>query len=281
MKIIKQPKKIVKETTKIAQDLNASTRERIRCIVEENDTKEGQLFDFLIEILIIFSIINYSIGTLPNLSPLWIKIVNWIDIICYITFTIEYVARIYISKKPLKYIFSFYGLVDLFAILPFVFGRQFDLRALRALRVLRIMSALKMSRYSESLQRFATAIKLIKPDLILFLIVSNVFIFLSASGIYFFERDAQPENFASIFHSLWWAIVTLTTVGYGDVYPITWGGRALTYVILLIGLGIITIPTGIIASALSQARENALQEQKEKMEKEQQETDNNTKEKEK
>lgn len=252
---MKKTENIVKKTSKFAKNINTSTKEKIRVIVEESDTKAGYLFDISIQILIIFSLVIYSVGTLNTLPPLWVKIINWLDIVCYIVFTIEYFLRIYIAKKSLKYIFSFYGIIDLLAILPFLFGRSFDLRAIRALRVLRLISALKISRYSESLQRFAIAIKIIKPELTLFLIVSNVFIFLSASGIYFFERDAQPEHFSSIFDSLWWAIITLTTVGYGDVYPITWGGRAFTYVILLIGLGIITIPTGLIASALGEARE--------------------------
>lgn len=261
-----KPKRAIKKTQQFASNINSTTKERIRKIVEENDTREGRLFDISIQILIIFSLIVYSIGTIPNLTPFWSTIINWADIICYIVFTIEYFSRIYISKKTLKYIFSFYGIIDLVAILPFLFARSFDLRALRALRVLRIISALKISRYNESLQRFAIAIKIIKPELTLFLIVSNVFIFLSASGIYYFENKAQPEHFSSIFDSLWWAIVTLTTVGYGDVYPITWGGRAFTYVILLIGLGIITIPTGLIASALGEAREVRKQEKEEEQE---------------
>lgn len=256
-------KKTIKKTQEIVSSINASTKEKIRRIIEENDTKGGQLFDISIQILIVFSLIVYSIGTIPDLNPLLKTFINWADIVCYIIFTIEYFSRIYISKKPLKYMFSFYGIIDLIAILPFLFSRNIDLRALRALRVLRIISALKISRYSESLKRFAIAIKIIKPELILFLIVSNVFIFLSASGIYYFENEAQPEHFSSIFDSLWWAIVTLTTVGYGDVYPITWGGRAFTYIILLIGLGIITIPTGLIASALGEAREVRKQEKKE------------------
>ena len=82
-----------------------------------------------------------------------------------------------------------------------------------------------------------------------------VLLYVAAVGIYFFERDAQPDAFASIFHSLWWAIVTLTTVGYGDVYPITLGGRIFTFFILMLGLGMVAVPTGLLASALSQARE--------------------------
>ena len=250
-----KPKRILKKTSRIARNLHLSTQERIRRVIVENDTREGRLFDISIQLLIIFSIIIYSVGTLPNLSTFWIKTINIIDIFCYVIFTIEYMARIYISKNRLKYIFSFYGIIDLLAILPFLFARQFDLRAIRALRVFRVISALKISKYNEALRRFTYALKIIKPELTLFLILTCIFLFLSAAGIYYFENEAQPEQFASIFHSLWWAVITLTTVGYGDVYPITAGGRVFTFFILMLGLGIITIPTGLIASALSAARE--------------------------
>lgn len=84
--------------------------------------------------------------------------------------------------------------------------------------------------------------------------ISGIMIFLTAAGLYYFENEAQPEAFQSIFHSLWWAVITLTTVGYGDVYPITVGGRIFTFFVLIIGVGIVTIPAGLVASALSRAR---------------------------
>lgn len=85
--------------------------------------------------------------------------------------------------------------------------------------------------------------------------MTAIFLFLASAGIYYFENAAQPESFASIFHSGWWAIVTLTTVGYGDVYPITLGGRIFTFFILMVGVGIVTIPAGLVASALTKARQ--------------------------
>lgn len=175
--------------------------------------------------------------------------------VCYVVFTLEYFARIYITKKKLKYIFSFFGIIDLLAIMPFLFGKQFDLRAIRALRVFRIISALKISRYNDSLKRCGIALRIIRPELLMFLVITNIFIFLLAAGIFYFEQEAQPKEFASIFYSLWWALIKLTTVGYGDIYPITLGGRIFTFIILLLGLGIITIPAALIASALSKARE--------------------------
>ena len=155
----------------------------------------------------------------------------------------------------MKYIFSFYGIIDLLAIFPFYLKASYDLKALRVFRVFRIFRALKLIRYNKALNRFQVAAKIIKEEMVLFLMVTLIFVFLSSSGIYFFENNAQPEVFSSIFHSFWWAIVTLTTVGYGDVYPITVGGKIFTFFILLIGVGIVTVPAGLVASGLSKARE--------------------------
>ena len=260
---MKKQKQILKETANLAHNLNVSTKEKIRQIIEGNDRKLSPIFDITIQVLIVFSIIIFSLGTLPNLTPLWQNIINYVDILFYSIFAIEYFLRIYVSDKRLKYIFSFFGIVDLLAILPFLFARQFDLRAIRALRVFRLTRVLKISRYDESLKTFAIAIKIIKPEITLFYIITSIFLFLSATGIYYFEHSVQPIEFASVFHSLWWAIITITTVGYGDVYPITIGGRIFTFAILLLSLAIITVPTGLIASALSKARNMEI-EQKEK-----------------
>ena len=163
--------------------------------------------------------------------------------------------RIYVSKNPFKYIFSFYGIIDFLAIFPFYLRGAYDFRALRAFRVFRIFRALKLIRYNKALNRFHIASKIGKEEMILFFIVTSIFIFLASAGIYFFENEAQPELFSSVIHSGWWAIATLTTVGYGDVYPITMGGKIFTFFILLIGVGVVTVPAGLVASALSKARE--------------------------
>ena len=103
----------------------------------------------------------------------------------------------------------------------------------------------------KALQRFRRATAEAKEEIVLFLLITIILLYLSAVGIYFFEHEAQPDKFTSVFHSLWWAISTLTTVGYGDVYPITMGGKIFTFCILIVGLGIVTVPAGIVASALS------------------------------
>ena len=130
-----------------------------------------------------------------------------------------------------------------------------SLRSLRAFRLLRLVRTLKMVRYSKAMQRFHRAILIAKEEIVLFFALTLLLLYFAAVGIYYFENVAQPEAFASVFHSLWWAVVTLTTVGYGDVYPVTVGGRVFTFFVLLIGLGMVSVPPGLVASAMSKARE--------------------------
>ena len=144
--------------------------------------------------------------------------------------------------------------MDLLAILPFYLGLGVDLRSIRVVRLLRLFRLLKITRYSEAIQRLGEAFRVVREELILFGSVALVLLYVSAVGIYYFEKEAQPEEFASIFHSLWWAVITLTTVGYGDFAPETVGGRLFTFVILVVGLGVVAVPTGLLASALSQTR---------------------------
>jgi voltage-gated potassium channel len=227
----------------------------IRKIVDDNTTRNGKIFDYVVQLLIFTSLTAYAIETLPGNSPTTQSILYWIETICIFLFTIEYILRIYIAEKPFKYIFSFYGIIDFLAILPFFMIATYDFMALRAFRIFRVFRAFKLIRYNKALNRFHLVAKLIREEVILFLIVTGIFIFLASAGIYHFENAAQPELFTSIFHSGWWAIVTLTTVGYGDVYPITVGGKVFTFFILMIGVGIVTIPAGLVASALTKARQ--------------------------
>lgn len=225
---------------------------KIKLLLDDaSQNKWSRFVSLSIQLLIIISLIAFSIETLPDLSEstqYWLQI---IEIVCVVIFTAEYLLRIYVADHKFKFIFSFFGIVDLLAILPFYLSFGVDLRSLRTLRFVRLFRVFKLVRYNRAIRHFTNAIKTAKEEILLFLFVTLILIYLSAVGIYYFENAAQPENFSSIFSSLWWAIVTLTTVGYGDIYPITVGGRVFTFFILLIGLGIVAIPTGIISSALT------------------------------
>jgi voltage-gated potassium channel len=228
-------------------------KDYIKSIVEINDNRMSRVFAFFIQALILISIITFSIETIPNLKPQTRTIIESIELVCVIVFTIEYLLRIFVADRKPKFIFSFFGIIDLLAILPFYLSFGVDLRSLRALRFLRLFRVLKLVRYNRAMNHFTRAIKSAKEEIFLFIFITLILIYFAAVGIYYFENQAQPEHFSSIFDSLWWAIITLTTVGYGDVYPITVGGKIFTFLILMIGLGIVAIPTGIISSALTKS----------------------------
>ena len=230
-------------------------RNSLWTIIEDNTTKKGKLFDYFIQILIVLSLVSFSIESLPNLSDKTLNILQKFEILSITIFSTEYILRIFVSKKPVKYIFSFYGIIDILAILPFYVTGLIDLRFLRMFRIFRVFRAFKLIRYNKALSRFHNAYKIVKEELVLFFMVTLMLLFLVSAGIYAFENEAQPEVFKSVFHSAWWAVVTLTTVGYGDVYPITIGGRIFTFFVLMIGIGIIAVPAGLIGTALSKARE--------------------------
>ena len=230
-------------------------KKKLRAIVEDNTTKKGKYFDYFIQLIIVLSLISFSLETLPNITEEFRLVLEKFEFVSIVIFSIEYVLRVLVTKKPLRYIFSFYGIVDILAILPFYLNRFLDLRFLRAFRVFRIFRALKLIRYNKALNRFNVAFKIVKEELVLFFIVILIMLFIVSAGIYSFENEAQPEIFKSVFHSGWWSIVTLTTVGYGDVYPITLGGKVFTFFVLMIGIGVVAVPAGLVGTALSKARE--------------------------
>lgn len=225
----------------------------IKRLIDSTNNRSGRLFSIIIQILILISVVTFSMETIPDLEPETRVMLRYVELFTVIVFTIEYMLRIYVAENKPRFVFSFFGIIDFLAILPFYLAIGVDLRSLRALRFLRLFRIFKLVRYNKAMNQFSRAIKSSKEQIFLFIFVTLILVYFAAVGIYYFESEAQPEHFSSIFDSLWWAIITLTTVGYGDVYPITVGGKVFTFVILMIGLGIVAIPTGIISSALTHA----------------------------
>ena len=233
----------------------------IKTIVERNDTRAGKTFDWFIQALILLSIVTFSIETLPDLENSAREVLKITELVIVLIFTVEYVLRLYVADRKIRYVLSFFGIIDLIAVAPFYLASGIDLRSLRIFRMLRIFQLLKILRYNRAIHRFSRAFVIAREEIILFSVVTAMLLYISAVGIYYFESEAQPEVFNSVFHSLWWAVATLSTVGYGDMYPITLGGRIFTFVILMIGLGIVAVPAGLLSSALSKVR---MEEQEEK-----------------
>lgn len=229
--------------------------DKLKQIIEQNDTPSGRVFDLAIQGLIVVSLITFSIETLPDLSKQATQWLRGIEVVTVLLFTAEYLLRLALADNKPRFVFSFFGIIDLASILPFYVATGVDLRSIRAFRLLRLFRAFKIVRYSKAITRFQRALAIAKEELVLYSIVTLLLLYFAAVGIYYCEHAAQPKVFSSVFHSLWWAVTTLTTVGYGDTYPVTTGGKVFTFFVLMIGLGIISVPAGLVSSALSKARE--------------------------
>lgn len=232
---------------------------------EQNNNKqrlagivENTAFNVIIQLLILGSAIAFVLETEPELAQYnsYFLIADWSFLIL---FTIEYALRIYAAPDKKAFIFSFFGLVDLIAILPSLvlipgLGHLPGFHVLRILRFLRVFRIFKATRFILAVDRMIEALGEVKRELLALVILSAMMVYLSACGIYYFEKVAQPEHFGTIPKSMWWAIVSLTTIGYGDVYPVTPGGKVFTAFVALIGVGLIAIPSGLLASVLTEAR---------------------------
>ena len=227
---------------------------KLREIIERDDRPAGRAFNLVTLSLIGLSLITLPISTLPDLPPDILAALHVCEVVITCTFTFEYVLRISAARHKTRYIFSFYGMIDLIAILPFYLSLGVELQGLRAVRLFQVFRIFKIMRYNTALNRFHHALLHVREEILLFLLAAGFLLYFSAVGIYYFEHEAQPDAFRSVFDSLWWAVATLTTVGYGDIYPITPGGKLFTFAVLMCGLGIVAVPAGLVASALSEVR---------------------------
>ncbi len=236
-------------------------------IASEGD-KVSRYVDIGLIVLILLSVIAIVLESVQKFNLKYHEYFFWFEIISVAIFTFEYVLRIWscvenpnnhknnIShvKTRIRYGISFSAIIDLLAILPFyfmmfgLFGNA-DMRFLRSFRLLRIF---KLTRYSAAFDVLNTVFKENLRAFGAAFFVLLVVMLLAASGMYYFENDAQPKEFSSILAAMWWAFTTLTTVGYGDVTPITGGGKAFGALITVVGVGMVALPTGILASAFSE-----------------------------
>lgn len=237
-------------------------KNRIFNIVQKgsNGHRLNKTFDYFIMILILLSVVSIILESVPEINSAFYSILYAFNFFAIVVFTIEYLLRIYVSdlthpsnnrfKSALKFIFSGYGLIDLLAILPFYLPMliKMDLRFLRAIRLTRFLRILKLNRYNDSLKLIASVIKEKRSELAVTGFVTFLVLLLASFLIFYIEGDKQPEKFPNILASFWWAIATLTTVGYGDVFPITGFGKVISGVIAVLGIGIVALPTGIIGA---------------------------------
>ena len=215
----------------------------------------NKIFEMFIYYTIILNLIAMVIESEPDLSDNFKDKLYVFEVISIIIFSIEYFIRTIESiKDKNKYNTSFFGLIDLFAILPFYLQSiiGFDGRFIRVFRLFRISRIIKLGRFSKSFELLGKGIKNVKNELLLTFFIAFVMLFFSAAGIYYLENPVQPENFSSITESCWWAVASLTGVGFEQIFPVTIGGKIFGTIISLIGVGVVAIPTGIISASFVQ-----------------------------
>lgn len=236
-------------------------KQRIYNVIRDDDENDliSNIFDGIIITFIIINVITVIADTF-NLPEIFQQIFNVIEIISVIIFTVEYVLRVFTAdllhsdltpaKARIKYISSLLAIIDLLAILPFYlpFIIPIDLRVLRALRIIRLFRIFKANRYTSALSTIATVFKKKGSQLISSILVCFLLMIIAAVLMYNVENAAQPETFDNAFSALWWAVATFTTVGYGDIYPITTLGKFLSAIIAFLGIGLVAVPTGIISA---------------------------------
>ena len=220
-------------------------------IIYEADTPAGKWFDILLLLFIVASALFVMLESVKGLPEYWYRFFTCAEWVITILFTIEYILRIISIKKPKHYILSFYGLVDLVAIFPLYLSLLISgtgaLATLRALRLLRVFRILKITRYIKEGHRLKEALRMSKPKIFVFLFAVLIISMIAGTLMYHIEGD--ESGFTSIPAGIYWCIVTLTTVGFGDITPITPLGQFIASIIMIMGYGIIAVPTGIVSVA--------------------------------
>lgn len=233
-----------------------SLRRRIGAIIDGDHPRFGSAFDQMMIGVILLSLAGLAAETVAGLPDWAHALCLGIERITILLFTAEYLLRLWTAPMAWRYAVSGWGLIDLLSILPWwlTFGGG-GFQAIRSLRLLRILRALKLVRHVAAIDRVRRAFVLVREELAVFGLTAAILLFIAGVGIYEFEHEAQPEAFSSIPQALWFVVVTLTTVGYGDIYPVTTGGKMFTVLILITGIGVVALPTSLITSGLTRARE--------------------------
>ncbi|MDC9724549.1 MAG: ion transporter [Gammaproteobacteria bacterium] len=243
---------------------SVSLRHRTHQIFEIEHHGLARFINSVLMLLIAITVIIVFVETMPQVRSEYTSWFIWFEYFSIALFSIEYIARLWSAaeidpeqpwRSRWRYAKSPLALIDLLAVAPFYLGLfiQLDTRYLRVVRLLRIF---KLTRYSHSLSMLFQVLKNELPGIISALSILIILIVFASAGIYLVEREAQPEVFGSIPQAIWWATITLTTVGYGDVVPITFAGKVLGIVITIMGIGIAALPAGIIASGFTTEMQN-------------------------
>ena len=230
--------------------MKKTLRNSLYKIIFEADTKEGKSFDIMLLIIIILSVIAVILESIPRIENLYSKELRITEWIITGIFTFEYLIRIYVVDRPRKYMLSFYGIIDFLSIIPtyltLIFAGAHGLMVIRAIRLLRVFRIFKLTRYISEGKVILRALKASRAKISVFLFAILMIVLIIGTLMYLIEGG--PNGFTSIPKGIYWAIVTLTTVGYGDIAPQTALGQAIASFVMILGYAIIAVPTGIVTS---------------------------------
>ena len=225
---------------------------------EDSASQSKRLFDILCISVIIFDLTLFPLETVSSFSTHFKQILNLQYAIIFI-FTMEYFIRIIGAKNKWQFITSFYGVIDFLAIVPFVLTYGFvNTSYFRIVRLIRLFRILKLTRYSKSVKKLMTAIAEIKVELLTILTIAFFVVYIFSALIYVLEHSAQPDKVANMFDAFWLTFVTVTTLGYGDITPITAGGRILTIVFVIFSIGIVIMPSSVLTAHLMEKRKQEM-----------------------
>ncbi|MFK7773177.1 MAG: ion transporter [Saprospiraceae bacterium] len=231
------------------------TREKIFEIIFEADTPVGKWFDIFLIIAIIASVFIVMLESIESINDRFGQLFRILEWMFTIFFTIEYILRLYVVHRPWKYALSFFGIVDLLSILPsylsFFFAGSHSLMVIRAIRLLRVFRIFKLVNYSKDAQQITSALSASRRKIFVFLTFVMLLVIIFGSVMYLIEGSQPGSPFDSIPRSIYWAIVTLTTVGYGDISPTTSFGQFLAAIVMLLGYAVLAVPTGIVSSEMT------------------------------
>ncbi|GMN04925.1 ion transporter [Croceitalea sp. MTPC5] len=235
------------------EEVHSGWKHRLHEIIYEADTPLGKLFDVCLFILIILSVILVMLESVKEVDVKYHRLLLILEWVVTVFFTIEYFARIISIKKPWKYVFSFYGIIDFISTIPlylsYIFAGSQVLLAVRAFRLLRIFRILKLVKFLGEASQLKSALKASRAKIAVFIYVVLILSVIMGTLMYLIESD--EAGFTSIPRSIYWTIVTLTTVGYGDIAPQTNFGQFIATIIMVLGYGIIAVPTGIVTVEFS------------------------------
>ena len=234
-------------------------KERIHEIIFEADTPLGKLFDITLLVAIVLSVLAVMLESVNEIAQNYGGVLYITEWVFTGLFTIEYIARIIVIKKSWKYVFSFFGLVDLLSIIPtylsLIFVGAHSLLVIRSIRLLRVFRIFKLVRFLGEASQLITALKASRIKIMVF--IGSVFTAVIILGTLMYLIEGGENGFTSIPQSIYWAIVTLTTVGYGDIAPQTVIGQLFASIVMVLGYGIIAVPTGIVTSELMRPRQTS------------------------